>query len=95
MVKTSQELVEMHPGEKRFALALASAQACNFAAHGNEEARRSAQAQLPGEEERATLSEDEKMVVNRIEHRLATREIINRKEFARRYPQGWSPENTP
>ncbi len=70
-------------------LSLASAYACLFAATGDEAARKEAVSRLPSEDERAALSPEEQKYVNRIEYRLATRDIILSKEFDRRFPQGW------
>jgi hypothetical protein len=95
MVKSCKELAEMNPDQRMAKLALASAYACQFAARGDEEARKEAASRLPSAEERATISPEEQKYVNRIEHRLTTREIINSKEFERRFPQGWKAGEEP
>jgi len=89
MVKSAKEIVELNPDETMAKLSLASAYACLFAATGDEAARKESLSRLPSEDERATLSPEEQKYVNRIEYRLATRDIILSKEFDRRFPQGW------
>lgn len=95
MVKSSQELADLHPGDPMSKLVVASAFACQFAASGDEQPRQKAIEQLPPAEARASLPPEQQEYVNRIEHRLATREIIKGEEFKRRYPHGWKPEKQP
>ena len=40
----------------------------------------------------ASATPEFKEYENRILHRLQSREIITQAEFARRFPNGWSPE---
>jgi hypothetical protein len=47
---------------------------------------------LEAEEAQPDLTVDDKKYVSRIQHRLATREILSGKEFEQRFPEGWKPE---
>ena len=58
MVKGARELAEMSPDQAMTKLSLASAYACQFAASGDEEARKEAMSRLPTADERVTLSPD-------------------------------------
>jgi len=69
---------------------IASAQACKFAATGNPMFREQATASL--KEAKALAPADDPGLADyekRILHRLATRDIIARNEFNRRFPNGW------
>lgn len=74
-------------------LAVASAYACKYAVSGDEAFRQRAHEQidlalrLPDSD-----TPDVREYVMRIRHRLATREIIKREEFLKRYPSGWNNE---
>lgn len=64
-----------------------------FAAGGDEALEKQCLDAL-GEVKKIAPKGDPNQVVfeNRIEHRLATREIIDHKEFTKRFPNGWKPE---
>jgi len=71
---------------------LASAWACKYVQTGDPGARQNALSYL---EQARTIAPDDpelKEYENRILHRLYTREILARAEFAQRFPNGWSQE---
>ncbi|HEY2411744.1 MAG TPA: hypothetical protein VGI40_05860 [Pirellulaceae bacterium] len=93
MVKAAEKLAERHSESRMSRLQRASAYACQFAAAGDEEARRKGVEAVESEQTQPDLTEDDKKYLNRIQHRLATREILHRKEFEERFPEGWTPED--
>lgn len=79
-----------HPAEPVLAAQVASAYACKYAVTGEKEFEEKALLAL--NEARAMLkeeSEEFEEYEGRILHRLHTREVINRKEFLERFPNGW------
>jgi hypothetical protein len=95
MVASAKAMADAHPAERMAKLSLASAYACQFAASGDAADEKAAREQMPSAEEEGSLTDEEKDYVNRIEHRLASREVIDRKDFARRFPSGWKREQQP
>jgi hypothetical protein len=83
-----------HPGEPQALLGMASAHACKYAVTGKEQHKKEAMkflddaAKWPQSPESAKFRE-------RIEHRLHTRTILERKEFEKQFPNGWKPEPKP
>jgi hypothetical protein len=89
----SQELANLAPDKLDSLTVLASAYACKFASTGNQEFRgKSLELLARIKKMDGADTDDYREYENRIEHRLATREIITQKEFARRFPNGWKPE---
>jgi hypothetical protein len=89
----SQQLLAKHPNECSALGGAASAYACKYAETGDAQYRTQAlsywdQAKKQAGEHKDLVEDFE----NRLQHRLQTREIISRKEFAERYPNGWKPE---
>lgn len=64
----------------------ASAYACRFASRGDDADRLKALEKLAAAEQAGPA---DPLSVDRIRHRLETREIIDGKEFQRRFPNGW------
>jgi len=78
------------PGTANTALRLASAYACKYASTGDEKFKQEAAENLARARTRASLQkEDLGNLPERIEHRLATREILSPTEYQKRYPRGW------
>ncbi len=71
---------------------VASAWACKYAQTGDQAARQSALSYL--EQARTMMPDDPgfKEYENRILHRLHSREILTRAEFAQRFPNAWSEQ---
>jgi len=85
----AKELLELDTTNLMSVGAVASAYACLYATTQNDSIKNLSQLYL----QRAAVGKDDSIVaefVNRIEHRLATREIIEREEFVKKYPNGWS-----
>jgi hypothetical protein len=64
--------------------------------HGGKDLRRQAEAKV--EEAKRLDSQGllkQARYEERIRHRLETREIINRHEFLKRFPNGWKPSGEP
>ena len=74
---------------------VAGALACLYAVSGDESLRRRAEAKLEEAKrmDRGTLKAGG--YEERIRYRLQTREIIDAKEFRRRFPNGWKPSGEP
>ena len=91
----AKKLADFAPNEPRAVAALASAYACKFAATGDPSFRQQSLKQLERAHKLAGADDDDfPEYENRIQHRLATREIITRDEFHERFPDGWKPEAT-
>jgi tetratricopeptide (TPR) repeat protein len=89
----SQQLMKMRPDDPSAIGSVASAYACKYATTGDAKFRDEAKRYLEQAREHAGKSVDElKEYENRILHRLETREIIDRKQFNERFPNGWKPE---
>lgn len=95
MANAAEKLAERHPESRMSQLQKASAYACQFASAGDQEARRKAVEVIEAEKAHPDLTDADKRYVSRIQHRLATREILNGKEFEQRFPDGWKPEEKP
>jgi hypothetical protein len=81
-----------HPDDSTYAGQVASAYACKYAQSGDEQLKKQALESLEkaGMASRKIKSpEDFENYKQRILHRLYTREVIDHKEFARRFPNGW------
>jgi hypothetical protein len=89
----AQALSAGQPGSLDALLALTSAYACKYAITGQPEFKDLAWRSL-GEAKRRAGPQGQMLadVGQRVEHRLATREILSPAEFNRRYPRGWKKE---
>ncbi len=94
-LKKSLEVAEQNPNEPTAQAGVASAYACKYAAQGDEEFARQARERLEAARKLAPPTDaDFDEYSQRIQFRLATREIISRAEFHRRFPSGWHPAET-
>ena len=86
----SLEEIASKPDEAYSLQMAASAYACKYAVTGDEQFKEKSLANL----ERAGIfsgdNPDLKAYEQRIRHRLYSREIIEREEFVKRYPDGWT-----
>jgi tetratricopeptide (TPR) repeat protein len=71
--------------------AVASAYACLYADKGADSLKTNALDYLAQAAAIDSTSAEAKEYRNRIEHRLATRQIIERETFIKQYPNGWKP----
>jgi len=85
----AQRLSSSHNDDPSYAGQVASAYACKYAETGNEEFKAKSLAALDrarsASEQGPTFAEYE----DRILYRLHTREVINRRTFKERFPNGW------
>ncbi len=77
------------PGSFDAAASLASAYACKYAVSGNAEFRERSLLELDNIKRSGADQAQIADVVDRVEHRLATRQILNPAQFAKQYPKGW------
>jgi hypothetical protein len=94
-LELSQQLLALHPNESNVLGVAASAYACKFAVTGDAQYR--VQALDYWDRAKKEAGDQKEMVddfENRLQHRLQTREILSRKQFMERYPNGWKPEGT-
>ncbi len=87
------ELLKRDPNAPMAMAAVASAHACKYAVTGQESHKQEAMKYLDAATKDSGTPEAAEYR-QRILHRLHTREVINKKEFDRRYPHGWKPEKT-
>jgi tetratricopeptide (TPR) repeat protein len=90
-LQLAEEAAKRDPNDPMATACVASALACQYAVHGDVKLREMAEAKL---EEAKKLGGDvfkESNYEERIRYRLQTREIIDSKEFQRRFPNGWKP----
>lgn len=89
-LKKAEEMVKLEPNSARTEGARASALAAKYAATGDESFKAKALESFKRCEQldggKITSLGD---FPTRFSHRLATREILSREEFQKRYPQGW------
>lgn len=97
-----KQKVDLHrdPSDSRRVLGVASGYACKYAATGDETYKQEAlkyMEQAKGLESSADprYREELRKYEMRIRHRLATREILTRKQFEARYPSGWKEGGAP
>jgi len=83
------QVAAKRPNDATSLATVASAQACKFATTGSESFRDQALAILAQAKALATSDPDFAGYEQRILHRLQSREIIDGKEFQRRFPHGW------
>jgi hypothetical protein len=89
----AQALAESMPNEPAAIAAVAAAHACKFAATGDPAFHQQNLEQLERARSLAGADDAEfREYENRIQHRLATREIITKEQFHERFPDGWKPE---
>lgn len=92
-LKFSQELLRLEPDNAATMGSVASAYACKYADSGDPQFRDLAIESLEKAKTMAGPDHEEfKEYENRLQHRLATREIITRKQFRQRFPNGWKSE---
>jgi DNA-directed RNA polymerase subunit RPC12/RpoP len=88
----SQKVYEKNPRQCDYVAMVASAYACKYAVSGDEQFK---QQSLDFLKKAKTMSERQGFLKeyneysDRILHRIATREIIDREEFNKRFPNGW------
>lgn len=78
--------------DKDTRLGLAGAYACKYAQTGEEPWLAKSRELVQEAKNSDELTEEDRFEVQRIEHRLSTREILKREEFKQRFPQGWQPQ---
>lgn len=88
-LRLAEEAEKQRPNEAMTIAQVASAHACLYAAHGNASERKAAEAKLAEAKKLNDKSLNSSDFEERIRHRLETREIIDRDEFLRRFPNGW------
>lgn len=97
MERYAAEAAATAPGDPIAVAAMASAQACRFAVSGDSVLLVAAHETLARAEAIAatdpSMTERFQEYKDRILFRLATREIISREEFIRRFPNGWKGAN--
>ncbi|PYT13502.1 MAG: hypothetical protein DMF51_10660 [Acidobacteria bacterium] len=94
-LEKSLVLAGQEPNDPRASAGVASAYACKYAVKGEEEFARQARERLEAARKLAPPADpDFEEYSQRIEYRLATREIISRTEYHRRFPNGWRPEGS-
>jgi len=86
----AQALHQRRPQDATSQATLASAWACKYAVTGETTFQDQALLCLKQAEDMAQGNPDFKEYGERIRYRLATREIIDRKEFQKRFPNGWN-----
>jgi hypothetical protein len=92
----ANQLYNVRPKDPMNVASLASAYACKYATTGNKEFKDQAEIFLALAKEQSSSNPHEKDAFedleNRIQHRLATREILSPEQFKERFPNGWKPE---
>ena len=94
MLKKSLALAEMLPDDRSMHYHVASAYACRYAETGDQTFKDKSLAALEAGDKMADEAHKMEEAVyqdfrQRLLFRLATREIISKKEFTERFPQGW------
>lgn len=87
------ELLGREPNDATALAGVASAYACKYAVTGDEEHKREALRYLDRAAQHSASPEIGEYR-QRILFRLHSREVINKQEYDRRFPQGWTPETT-
>lgn len=90
-LELAEQIEKQQPQSANVVAQVASAYACHYAIHGDQISRKTAEAKL---EEAKKLNDKQLQADNyeeRIRYRLESREIINREEFVKRFPNGWKP----
>jgi hypothetical protein len=85
------ELLALQPKDEMSLASVASAYACKYAVTGTDAYKQNALRYLQQAQEQSKDSNLDEYR-QRILYRLHTREIIDKKEFDRRFPDGWNPE---
>lgn len=89
----AQELLKRHPDHSDALAAVASAYSCKYAETGDPTFLSQAKDYLEQAKTHAGKHHDEIAdFEKRFLHRVETREILSRKEFEKKYPNGWKPE---
>jgi tetratricopeptide (TPR) repeat protein len=89
-LKKEQALVAMLPNESQAVAGLASAYACKYVVSGNEKYRKESLKRLEQARKLAGPANAETQeYVERIQHRLDTRQILTREEYVKRFPSGY------
>jgi hypothetical protein len=87
-----QDILKLRPADSFSEAGVASAYACKYAVSGDETQKAAALAHLEKAQKAGGDPAAFKEYEGRIRYRLATREIIDKKEYDRRFPQGWNGE---
>jgi DNA-directed RNA polymerase subunit RPC12/RpoP len=91
-LRLAMQMNNAHPNDQTYIGQVASAYACKYAQSGEQSFKITALEWLE-KAKKLTTTENEVYAFDeydqRIQHRLYTREIIDRKEFSRRFPNGW------
>jgi tetratricopeptide (TPR) repeat protein len=90
MVAAAEKGVRMYPAIASTHAQLSSALACKYAVSGEGAIRERALAELEVAKRAPAGGLDVGEYEQRIRHRLHSREIIDQKEFQRRFPNGWA-----
>jgi hypothetical protein len=77
------------PGSFDAAASLASAYACKYATSGTPEFRERSLVELDNVKRSVADQTRVADILDRVEHRLATRQILTPSQFAKQYPKGW------
>jgi hypothetical protein len=88
-LQVAESVGARNPNDSVAQAQVASALACVYAVRGDEQLRRRAEAKLEEARNLAGGAIKDSNYEERIRHRMQTREIINRQEFSRRFPNGW------
>jgi hypothetical protein len=94
-LKIAEDMAREQPSDAIAQAQLASALACQYAVRADPELRRRAEAHLQLAKNIDNDTIQKARYEERIRHRLQTREIINAKEFIKRFPDRWSPSGAP
>jgi hypothetical protein len=89
MLLKAQAIAARHPGTYDGTASLASAHACKYAMTGQSEFRDVALRQLEEAKRFGAGSAESVEFAERMEHRIATRQIVDPAEFKRLFPNGW------
>ncbi len=90
-LQIAQEMANESPQDATAQAQVASALACLYALRGDAEFRRQAEAKLEAAKAIDKQAIEETRYEERIRHRLQTREIIDTKEYFRRFPDAPAP----
>jgi tetratricopeptide (TPR) repeat protein len=90
-LEKAQELLQQTPQDRTAVAVVASAYACKYAVTGDRQFYDKAMEMLQKADGLKNESDDS-TYSERILHRLESREIIDRKEFEKRFPHGWKSQ---
>ncbi|MGW8257702.1 MAG: hypothetical protein ACWGMZ_09480 [Thermoguttaceae bacterium] len=90
-LQASEAIAKDQPLDPIARAQVASALACKYAVSGDEQLRLQAEEKLAEAKKLGNKALQASRYEERIRFRLETREIIDTKEFDRRFPNGWNP----